>query len=167
VIDLQLAPFGNAKIISDNDDKTVTCQHGDAECDANSWEQCAIFVYPLPDKHLPFFGCLEGTLPMGHEDVPFDAEVFGKCADESGLEFDRLRDCHDNPETSWALQEKYANMTPDDHDHVPWVLIDGWKFDEEKEDLAEEVCKAYTRKTGGLPHPNCASVIDGVPKLSA
>jgi len=36
IMNLTFVPYGNAKI--DLDAKTVICQHGDAECDANTWE---------------------------------------------------------------------------------------------------------------------------------
>lgn len=92
---------------------------------------------------------------MGHRDEIFDESFFNDCADLSMIDFPDLKKCHDNPLLKYLLQEKYAKLTPD-HDHVPWVLINGKKFDEENQDLFQEVCKAYA--TGGGTHPNCSSV---------
>ena len=62
VVNLDVVVFGNARISEDDDDdekphlmarsvlrsgsprRKVTCQHGPAECDANSYEQCAMYA---------------------------------------------------------------------------------------------------------------------------
>lgn len=77
VMDLQVVPFGNSRI--DFEAKTVTCQHGEAECDANIWEQCAV-EQGLPEVYVNFFDCLEDVLPMGHKDDPFEESIFEQCA---------------------------------------------------------------------------------------
>jgi interferon gamma-inducible protein 30 len=153
VIDLHIVPFGNSKI--DENKRTVDCQHGEAECDANTWEQCAVEEYD-PLTYIQFFGCLETTLPMGYQEEAFEESIFEDCADLSGMDFGKLKDCHDNPLLAWMLQQKYAKLTPD-HKYVPWVLINGDFFDYEKQDFFDEVCKAYASKGGS--HPACSSVI--------
>jgi interferon gamma-inducible protein 30 len=153
VINLQIVPFGNADI--DEGSQSVECQHGDAECDANSWEQCAVVKYH-PTDYIDFIGCLETSLPMGTRGMPFDEDYFQACSDLSFLEFDYLKSCHDNPMQAWMLQKKFAKLTPE-HDHVPWVLIDGIFFDEEKQDLRREVCNAYVGKGGS--HPKCSEIL--------
>ena len=106
IIDLELVPFGNAQIV-DKQSRTIQCQHGDAECDANSWEQCAIYVAkhkldnfnpyyrgsssqlntvtsPSPaELILNYFSCLESALPMGRKDEPFARDIFLDCATPS------------------------------------------------------------------------------------
>ena len=154
IIDLQIVPFGNADI--DELSQTVSCQHGDAECDANSWEQCAVDKYH-PEDYIVFFGCLETSLPMGSRSEKFDEDYFHACADLSFLEFDYLKGCHDNPMQAWSLQTKYAKLTPE-HDHVPWVLVDGQHFDEETQDLENEICKAFVDKGGS--DPKCKEILN-------
>ena len=151
VINLQIVPFGNSKILLD--EQRVVCQHGDAECDANSWEQCAVNDYD-PSTYLRFIGCLETSLPMGRHNEPFPDDFFYDCADLAFLDFPSLKECHDDPLHRWNLQQQFAKKTPD-HDHVPWVVINGRYMDEEKYDLLEEVCKEYTAQGG--THPACAS----------
>ena len=88
VIDLEIIPFGNSRIVPDVVDqkqqqqqqqRRVLCQHGEAECDANSWQQCAVDQYPAT-SYIDFFDCLEDILPMGHREEPFDESIFEKCA---------------------------------------------------------------------------------------
>jgi hypothetical protein len=93
---------------------------------------------------------------MGHRDDPFDESVFHDCADLALIDFPALKKCHDNPFLSYLLQVKYAKLTPD-HDGVPWIIINGKKFDEEKQDFFEEVCKEYMAAGGS--NPACSSVV--------
>ena len=153
VIDLSIVPFGNA--ILDEKKQSIICQHGEAECDANLWEQCAVELNE-PPVYFEFIGCLESSLAMGHRDEPFDESFFKDCADLAMINFPELKKCHDNPFRSYLLQLKYAKLTPN-HDHVPWVLINGKKFDENKQDLFEEICKEY--KAGGGSNPACSNIV--------
>ena len=154
VIDLQIVPFGNAKI--DELEQTVSCQHGNAECDANSWEQCAVEQYTAP-VYLEFISCLEKSLPMGHREEVFDESIFSDCSEEAGIEFSILKKCHENPLLKWMLQREYANKTPADHTFVPWVLINGKFYDEDKDDFLEVICNEFSIHGGS--HPECASVM--------
>jgi interferon gamma-inducible protein 30 len=151
IVDLQIVPFGNSKLLLEK--QKVECQHGEGECDANSWEQCAVQAYD-PPTYLTLIGCLETSLPMGTHNEPYDDEFFHDCADLAFMDFDDLKGCHDNPLLKWQLQQQFAKRTPE-HDHVPWVLINGKYMDEEKYDLMEEVCKEYQSQGG--THPACPS----------
>jgi hypothetical protein len=73
VVNWTVVPFGNAKLPPDDeeDSRTVTCQHGVGECDANTYEQCARYLYPDPAQHVPYLACLFSSLPMGRRDTPF------------------------------------------------------------------------------------------------
>jgi interferon gamma-inducible protein 30 len=153
VIDLQIVPFGNARL--DTDQQTVKCQHGEAECDANTWEQCAVEQYP-PPTYLEFIGCLETSIPMGYSDEIFDESIFQDCAELAFIDFPQLKECHDNPLERWILQQEYANLTPD-HEYVPWIIINGNFFDEEKQDFFKEVCEEYAASGGS--HPACSEAV--------
>ena len=151
VIALEWVPFGNAKI--SDADHTLECQHGAAECDANSWEQCAVHVYhDKPKVYLNMLKCLETALPMGHQDEPFDESIFHKCVGCCD-DFTKLKECHDNPMLAWQLQLQASQATPDDHQYVPWVVVNGNFFDVETDDLLQVICKEYT--AGGGSHPSC------------
>jgi interferon gamma-inducible protein 30 len=154
VIDLEVIPFGNAKITNVTS-REIACQHGSAECDANSFEQCAADIYPYASRYLPFVDCLYRTLPMGHREIPFDRSIFAKCAQQAALQWESISDCHDDPERSWKLQMQAAKQTPGDHQYVPWVVIDGKTMDMNEEfDLRKYVCQAYV--SSGGHHPACA-----------
>lgn len=144
IMELQVIVFGNAHLHTDT--QTVTCQHGDAECDANVYQQCAIDNFVYPTRYLPFLACLFETLPMGHADVPYDVSYFAACARESALDFRALQACHSLD--AWAMQVQSAAKTPTDHDHVPWVVIDGVYVPEEQASLAHVVCEALHKKGG-------------------
>lgn len=164
VIDLEVVVFGNAQIIDESDEshsldqpKKVECQHGVAECDANTYEQCAIHLYPYPERYLPFLTCLDETLPHRYNrDEPMDASLFAKCARFSALDFESIAACHNDPEMAWKLNVEASKKTPDNHQYVPWIVINGLHgMDEEKESFVDAVCKAY-RAAGGN-HPACSS----------
>jgi interferon gamma-inducible protein 30 len=151
VIDLEWVPFGNAKLL--DADHILECQHGEAECDANSWEQCAVYVYKdKPQVYLNMLKCLEKALPMGHQDTPFDESIFQKCAG-CCTDFSKIKECHDNPMLAWQLQSQANQATPDDHQYVPWVVVNGQFLDVENDDLLQVICKEYT--AGGGSHPSC------------
>jgi len=55
IMNVTLVPFGNSKF----NGTELECQHGKDECTANSWEQCAITLYPQFSTHWPFYLCVE------------------------------------------------------------------------------------------------------------
>ena len=120
VMDLEVVPFGNTKI----ENTTVSCQHGVAECDANTYEQCMIHSFPHPKQYLLMLSCLEDVLPMGSRSTKFPVDVFETCAMQANLDFSPIQDCHDSPVLAWKVLQEAADATPDYHDHVPWVEID-------------------------------------------
>jgi interferon gamma-inducible protein 30 len=149
VMDLQVVPFGNTKI--ENKNNTITCQHGLAECDANTWEQCMTYSFPQPKQYLPMLSCLEDSLPMGFRATKFPVEIFETCAKQANLDFDPIQQCHDDPALASKVLQQAADATPDDHDHVPWVEIDGNYMNEDIYDFRDEICKAYLAKGGSRP----------------
>ena len=50
---IQAVPYGNAQI--DVATETVTCQHGELECSANSYEQCGMYLYPDQNVWMPYY----------------------------------------------------------------------------------------------------------------
>ena len=137
---LTFIPYGNADI--DKENHTVTCQHGDVECSANSFEQCAIEIYPNPDLYLRYVSCL-ATYQNDALEVnwPFEA-----CAEKSSLSWQLIESCHDDPTMSWQLQVKADLATPDYHTYVPWVEVNGkvvnWFNDES---LGKAICDEYPK----------------------
>jgi len=157
VIDLQIVPFGNAQYVPSKADPSkmeLECQHGPAECDANSYEQCVVLsIYPYATRYLPFLDCLYDQLVGEKTDLLGDSEVFESCAYDTGLDWDTIAACHDDPELSAALQQVASAMTPDYHEYVPWIEIEGEHIELEDDDsFIKAVCKAYTEKGGSNPY---------------
>jgi interferon gamma-inducible protein 30 len=153
VIDLKIVVFGNARI--DLTNKTVQCQHGEAECDANSYDQCVADIYPYPDRYLPYLTCLFNSLPMGRRSEPYPKAVFASCARHAALDAHTLQQCRDDPKRVWELQKEAAALSPSELNHVPWVELNGTYMDEEKADLLTSVCQLYLEAGGS--HPACGT----------
>jgi interferon gamma-inducible protein 30 len=158
VMDLKIVVFGNARI--DLTNKTLQCQHGEAECDANTYDQCAVDIYPYPDRYLPYLTCLFNSLPMGRRSKPFSKAVFASCARHAAMDAHALQQCRDDPERAWELQKQAAAMSPSQLNHVPWVELNGTYMDEEKAALLTSVCQLYM-ESGGT-HPACSSHTEAV-----
>ena len=160
VMNLTVVSFGNAKLPpsdSNNNSHNITCQHGFGECDVNSFEQCAIHIYPEPAQHVPYLSCLFKALPMGHRDDPFEQWMgLEPCAHTHHLDFELIKQCHNDADLTWRLQQEAAKATPDRHDHVPWVEINGMHMDEDSTTLLREVCKVYAQAGGHTP--GCSAV---------
>ncbi len=161
VIELQVIPFGNARYVANEDDPNETvleCQHGEAECDANSFEQCvSLHLYPYPQRYLPFIHCLYDELPMAYSDELIDRSIYASCAKKSALDWNSIAACHDDPTRATALQQIAYALTSKDHQYVPWVEIEGAHAEMESDDsFLEAVCAAYLKK-GGC-HPACAEL---------
>lgn len=150
IMDLSIISFGNAKYNADTTDpSSLSCQHGPAECDVNSYQQCAAHVYHDDvSRYLPFLACLFERLPMGHRDDPFDSAVIAAC--RGSLHWPSVQQCHDDPVLAWELQTRAAAATPAEHTYVPWVVIDGQHVDEARGNLVDMVCAAYRGPTTSL-----------------
>ena len=155
VIDLQVVPFGNARYLpskEDPDKLVLECQHGEAECDANSFEQCvSLMLYPYPQRYLPFLDCLYDKLPIGHSEKKIDRSIFAGCAKDAALDWKSIAECHDNDNTARALQQVASALTPD-HQYVPWVEINGQHLElKENDDFIKAICQAYQEAGGSNP----------------
>ena len=87
VINLELAPFGRASI--DIINRTVECFHGQGECVAHAFEQCAMLEYPNPEEYLKFIS-LVSMLPSGFMNQKI---AYEKIAALSELDAKVIEDC--------------------------------------------------------------------------
>jgi len=114
---VDLLPYGNAhEFYNAKSGKWVfECQHGPKECKGNLIESCAIFITKRDEsKYLPYIHCLEVNDPVN------DAM---KCANKTGLDWDRMQECIDGSEGN-VYQHAIATETPK-HNYVPWVIFNG------------------------------------------
>lgn len=121
-INLTVLPWGNSRIINGS---SVSCQHGPDECKADSWEQCAIDVYPHTEDHWPFYLCVESAaVSCGEGNGTCVLNSMSDCASTAGLNYSAIEACVSDPDRAFALQKKTAALTPA-HDYVPWLLVNG------------------------------------------
>jgi hypothetical protein len=154
IMDVSVIMFGNA-IASDSH---VKCQHGVAECDANSYALCAADIYPVAERYLPYYACLFETLNMGYSDIQVSPTVFAQCAQRAAMVSATIQACHDDEERVNSLQQRAAAATPANHTHVPWVLVDGnYVDDNDGSRLLAVVCQAYVASGGH--HPACPTTV--------
>ena len=138
-MDVTLVPFGNARFTNG----VLECQHGEDECKANSYEQCAIHLYPKFDQHWPFYLCVEqASLSCGEGGGTCTLGKMESCATSSSLDYSSLEACVNDKPEALKLQQEASAATPSDHEYVPWVLVDG-KLSSDKKTLLEEVCQKY------------------------
>ena len=147
IIDLEIVSFGNAEIVNGTQ---VICQHGEAECDANLYQECASALFPS-SLYISFYACLFDQLPMGHSDERFGRSVFRECAWKARMDPDPIQECHDH-HAWWALSKAAAATPP--RKGVPWVVLNGLHVDE-SQDLVAQVCNLYQQAGGHFD--GCAS----------
>ena len=110
-MNVTLVPTGNARRA---DDGTITCQHGQAECEGNRWQQCSIAHYPSFAVHYPFYFCLEGSDVGATAGDSFPVDKVEACAKTANMDFATLKKCFGGDEGA-ALEQAYFDLTPADH----------------------------------------------------
>ncbi|XP_077214330.1 gamma-interferon-responsive lysosomal thiol protein-like isoform X1 [Tasmannia lanceolata] len=151
IVDLNLVPYGNARIGSN---ETIACQHGPYECLLNTVEACAIKVWPEVHQHFAFIYCVE-TLVIERKYNDWES-----CFQKTGLGSQLLVDCF-NSGNGKKLELQYANETGHlnpPHTYVPWVVVDGQPLNEDYENFKTYVCKAYK----GTPPEACKALPLGI-----
>ncbi|KAI8523525.1 hypothetical protein RHMOL_Rhmol13G0081000 [Rhododendron molle] len=147
-VDLNLIPYGNAKIGSN---ATITCQHGPVECLLNTIEACAISVWPDLIKHFSFIYCVE-TLVYEHKYAEWET-----CYDKLGLDATPVTECYTSGYGE-ELELQYAaetNTLQPPHEYVPWVVVDGQPLYDDYENFISYICEAYK----GTTLPNACSAL--------
>jgi len=121
------------------------------ECDANTYELCAIEMVKHVEDYLPFLVCNAQSLPAGFHAGPFSPDIFKKCALASGIFWGALLACHDTASLAWQVNLKASQVTPQ-HEYVPYVMLNG-SLMADSSDFFTEVCRLY--KEQGGRHPKC------------
>jgi len=145
-VDLNLIPYGNAKIGSNG---TITCQHGPMECLLNTIEACAISVWPDLNKHFSFIYCVE-TLVYEHNYAEWET-----CFDKLSLDATPIYECYTSGYGT-ELELQYAgetNTLQPPHEYVPWVVVDGQPLYDDYENFISYICEAFK----GATLPNACS----------
>ncbi|KAI3450576.1 hypothetical protein Pfo_007241 [Paulownia fortunei] len=136
IVDLNLVPWGNAKLYGNH---TFKCQHGPYECLLNTVEACAIDVWPDVKDYFPFIYCVE-SLVYEHNYTYWET-----CFEKLGLDASPVADCY-NSKRGTELELQYAaetNALQPPHKYVPWVVVDGQPLYDDYRDFISYICKAY------------------------
>lgn len=131
IADIDLVPYGNAYIIS-RDPPQFSCQHGEKECYGNYVELCA--QKHFADNWWNFIVCEEKTTDFTDDGVK-------KCADETGVDASVILECAKGTEGP-LLHLDAADRTPEDHEYVPWTIVNG-KLMDYTSSFRKTVCDAY------------------------
>lgn len=86
MMDLELVPWGNAKV---GDDGTVKCQHGPEECTGNTVLSCAMDSHPTQEDWFLFAWCCESH----HDEKIGMMQSAQQCAGKIGWDFEPIRKC--------------------------------------------------------------------------
>ena len=126
---------------------TKLCQHGPAECEADSLEACAIDVYPSANVFAPFVTCFEG---VHHANLSY----VSLCAEEVGIPAAPILECYEDKARVAALDEKAARLTAQSgHQYTPWVVLSNFSGSEKQvlqdpDTLLASVCDIYAAQDG-------------------
>ena len=151
IIDMNIVPYGNAEI--DLEAKELECQHGEGECIANSYMQCAKDIYPYTSRYIPFFKCI---MEYSDKENVLEDLLYRDCAVYAAVDLAAIKECHNDKDRVWDLQVKASKETPDDHEYVPWLTVNGKHFDQDNLSLVEAICDAYSETVShSKPYPAC------------
>ena len=133
---------------------TKLCQHGPAECEADSLEACAIDVYPSANVFAPFVTCFEG---VHHANLSY----VSLCAEEVGIPAAPILECYEDKARVAALDEKAARLTAQSgHQYTPWVVLSNFSGSEKQvlqdpDTLLASVCDIYAAQDGAKVPAGC------------
>lgn len=154
IINLRLVPWGNTYL---KDNSTWVCQHGPDECLLNTVEACAIGVWPDLGAHFSFrfIKCVE-RLHLENKHNEWES-----CFGTQGLNSKPVVDCY-NTGLGFQLERSYADETAHlnpPHRFVPWVIVDNQPLQDDYQNFAAYVCRAYK----GSSRPSaCKSLSVGI-----
>ncbi|KAK8453965.1 hypothetical protein SEVIR_5G372200v4 [Setaria viridis] len=139
IADLRLVPFGNGRVSADG---SITCQHGEDECQLNAIEACVIRLWPNAEQHFPFIHCVE------HLALTRKWDSWQSCFQETGLPSQPVIDCY-NSGYGRQLEMQYAaetNALQPPHQFVPWVVVNGKPLGEDYMNFEAYICSVYDGK---------------------
>jgi len=139
---------------------TVLCQHGQDECDADSYESCAKILYPKA-QFTKFITCFEGENEAR-------LNMASHCASVANMSYLKLQSCFygDDRLKFDAEMAKATAALGKAKLGTPWVLLDGVRV--QPDGMLKQVCAALVAEgTTPLP-PGCqaqAAVEDVAPNV--
>merc|ERR1712110_559075 len=112
---------GNASEKQSGNKWEFTCQHGATECYGNALDTCIQSHVKDNATSLQAVACIETIANVqGHS---FETALT-QCAEQYKFDASAVDTCAKGDEGN-ALQHQAALATPDDHQYVPWLVVDG------------------------------------------
>ncbi|XP_059061696.1 gamma-interferon-inducible lysosomal thiol reductase-like [Achroia grisella] len=139
-------PYGNAKMVHNNDQIEFKCQHGPKECYGNKLHACTLNLLNNATTALLFNICmmdLDDT-SGGSNDPAADA-----CGIKLKIDAEPIKDCAKSEKGNELLESYGIESEKIHYEYVPYVLINGdeWTGD----NFMKDVCAAFS-----IPPPPCA-----------
>ncbi|KAK6245126.1 hypothetical protein QUC31_011535 [Theobroma cacao] len=157
IINLRLVPWGASYISKSNN--TIICKHGQDECQLNTIQACAIYVWPDVNKHYGLIYCIE-FLAIEERQKEWES-----CFKSLGLPQKHILDCY-NSGKGRTLELAYANETAHlspRHAFTPWVVVNNQSIGNDYENFAAYICKAYK---GNASTESCKSLPSNINSTS-
>ncbi|CAH1153261.1 unnamed protein product [Phaedon cochleariae] len=149
VLDLDLVPYGKAKMSNINGKWKLTCQHGPKECFGNKIQACVLDLNYTQAKSMNFIGCVMST------ETPENKKIAKKCAEKNKLSWTDIKLCMNGEQVN-EIMEKMGNKTNNLEPkmmYVPYILFndihDDDVEDEARENFLKTVCKMFKNKPPG------------------
>jgi len=143
IANFEFVPYGNS-VTTGN---TVTCQHGDKECQLDNLHACA--VKNLDQKDLPTFL----TCAMANGQAKSAKDVLATCGHQ-----DKVGACFGDGQTQEAVKMVMAfgeQTNSAGQEYTPYVKMNAQHSKTAESNLIQAVCSAYT----GTPPEGCAGLV--------
>ncbi|XVE62076.1 hypothetical protein DITRI_Ditri06bG0090200 [Diplodiscus trichospermus] len=137
IINLRLVPWGDSYL--NKSSNTIICKHGQDECQLNTIEACAIYVWPDVNKHYGLIYCIEFLAIEGRQ------KEWESCFDSLGLPQKHILDCYNGGKgrmLELAFANETAHLSPP-HASTPWVVVNNQSIGNDLENFVAYICKAY------------------------
>eukprot|EP00455_Lapot_gusevi_P028702 TRINITY_DN3067_c0_g1_i1.p1 TRINITY_DN3067_c0_g1~~TRINITY_DN3067_c0_g1_i1.p1 ORF type:complete len:224 (-),score=54.04 TRINITY_DN3067_c0_g1_i1:130-750(-) len=138
-VKMNVVPYGKAKQQFDGTKWTFECQHGPAECVANSASACAIDTFSF-GPGLSYINCVSSSQSP--------VKSLRSCANQLGLDVDALASCVHQRGAQLMHEMGVLTEAQTSLKTVPFVLVDGVPSTEARQSLLKVVCSLIQ---GSLP----------------
>lgn len=146
---IQLVPYGKAETTESNGEINFSCQHGQAECDANKIHACVI-QNTQEDSFLQvrYVACMI-------KDISRPYTVAQECADQMNVNYDNIVNCIESQHASLLMKahgEKTHSLYPR-ISFVPTVEVNGKQLSRQQimKNFLKELCEFFENRPDECP----------------
>jgi len=151
IMEINLIPWGKADSEVTEDGYTFTCQHGQLECEGNTYHTCAV-KSANTDISIPYVKCMI-------EDNREPAAIARSCAEQINIPYSPIEECARGKEGNqllFLMGEMTHNLSPS-VTFIPTVEIEKSqdRFRNALKNLGLQVCQEFREKFNKTPE-SCA-----------